>query len=573
MNRKVHTILFALVLIFSFCLTVNAEDVVITDNDLQEGQTYNWTADNTYILEGFVYLEAGGVLNIEAGTVVKARGRNQVQGNDRTSALIITKGALINAIGTAQNPIIFTNVDDDTNDPTDFGLNNRGTWGGLIILGNAPVSEDGGEDFVEGLPSTEARAFYGGDAPEESSGTLNYVSIRHGGDELEEDTEINGLTLGGVGSGTVIEYVEVVSNSDDGIEIFGGNVNIKHAITAFCGDESFDYDESWAGKGQFWFALKGFDEGDQPGEHDGSEAAPSDPAFYTSLPEIYNATYIGPGDTAQSVKAPRVLSIKSAGTCIYGNSIFTGFAKEGIQVQDLPDPNAIDSYHYMLNDSVKVHNTIWFSQGWESIDDIVKVDNDTAVQYPGAPQLKEKLTGEWANTIENPLLYNIDRGTYDFLGTEIIGDGALDPRPSEASPAFNDLGDYPLDEFFEVVDYKGAFGGETNWALGWTALDELGFFADYVGIYRIEAIQDLNLAPNPSNHYTDLTISLDESVKTNIALYNLAGQLVRNISDGVLPQGTSTFGIQTSDLNAGVYFVKITAEGNDKIVAKKLIVK
>ncbi|MEZ4985495.1 MAG: hypothetical protein R2795_10735 [Saprospiraceae bacterium] len=125
---------------------------------------------------------------------------------------------------------------------------------------------------------------------------MRYVSIRYGGAVLSGDNEINGLTLGGVGAGTIIDFVEIFGNADDGIEIFGGHVDIKHAIAVFCGDESFDTDESWAGRGQYWFAIQHPQDpsGNEQfgGEHDGSEADDLQPK---TVHTIYNATFIGMG--------------------------------------------------------------------------------------------------------------------------------------------------------------------------------------------------------------------------------------------------------------------------------------
>ncbi|MEZ4896798.1 MAG: hypothetical protein R2806_08185 [Saprospiraceae bacterium] len=269
---------------------VTGNDVIIKDEDLVGGQTYNWTKENTYYLDGYVFLESGGVLNIEAGTVIK--GINQPSSDDIASALIITRGAQIFANGTAEAPIIFTAELDDLTDPADLTAADKGLWGGLILLGNAIIGEDGGIENIEGIPSTEGRAEYGGDDNADNSGVLHYVSIRHGGAELGPDNEINGLTLGGVGSGTDIDYVEIFANSDDGVEVFGGTVLLKHFVSAFPGDDGFDYDESWDGGGQFWLMIQETDNGNYGGEHDGSERTDLLPK---TSPQIYNATYIGSG--------------------------------------------------------------------------------------------------------------------------------------------------------------------------------------------------------------------------------------------------------------------------------------
>jgi hypothetical protein len=173
-------------------------EVTITDADLVGNTTYNWTSDNTYILDGLVYLEEGGRLNIEAGTVIRGITNEDISTGDETSALIITRGAQIFAEGTADEPIIFTAEDDVISDPDDFTSADRGEWGGLIVLGNATIARPGGEDGIEGIDSGEPRARFGGGMdPDDAdnSGVLKYISIRHGGSQLSTDNEINGLTL------------------------------------------------------------------------------------------------------------------------------------------------------------------------------------------------------------------------------------------------------------------------------------------------------------------------------------------------------------------------------------------
>ena len=129
----------------------------------------------------------------------------------------------------------------------------NGLWGGVIVLGNATISasndndEDVSEVQIEGIPSSDPNGLYGGSNDEDNSGVMTYISIRHGGANIGEGNEINGLTLGGVGSGTVISNVEVVANQDDGIEWFGGTVNVSNAVVWNAGDDAIDTDQAWAG--------------------------------------------------------------------------------------------------------------------------------------------------------------------------------------------------------------------------------------------------------------------------------------------------------------------------------------
>ena len=218
-------LLFAAALLsstFSF-----ADEITISDDGTGTGTT-TWTSDNTYILSGFVFVNSEDTLTIEAGTVIKGAAGTQAN----ASALIVARGAYINAVGTAEDPIIFT----FEGDPLDGSIpyTTKGQWGGLIVLGSAKLNSVPGESAIEGIPTTEVRGLYGGTDDSDNSGIIKYISVRHGGTDIGAGNEINGITFGGVGSGTTIDYVEVISNADDGLEFFGGTVCVKHAIVSFC---------------------------------------------------------------------------------------------------------------------------------------------------------------------------------------------------------------------------------------------------------------------------------------------------------------------------------------------------
>jgi hypothetical protein len=221
-------------------------EVLITDN-ITSDQT--WTSNNIYILGGRIAVTNGATLTIEPGTIIKG----EVGTGANASVLIIARGAQLNAVGTADNPIIFTSVADEIQIGENVGPNLdenfRGLWGGLIVLGNAPVSLDGDAESaqIEGIPVTDPNGLYGGSDPNDNSGNLQYISIRHGGALIGEGNEINGLTLGGVGSGTFIDNIEVVANVDDGIEFFGGNVDASNLFVWAQGDDAIDIDQAYSG--------------------------------------------------------------------------------------------------------------------------------------------------------------------------------------------------------------------------------------------------------------------------------------------------------------------------------------
>ena len=257
--------MFSLVLLaalfFTSCEKETADPIIDEDptakitTNITENTT--WKAGNVYILGGRITVMSGVTLTIEPGVVIKGEAGTGAN----ATALLVARGAKIMAEGTAAKPIIFTSVADEIM-PEDivagnFGSPNldpdiNGLWGGLLVLGKAPISAsnesgDVSEVKIEGIPTSDQNGLYGGNVPNDNSGVIKYVSIRHGGANIGSGNEINGLTLGGVGSGTIIENVEVVANQDDGIEWFGGTVNVKNAVVWNAGDDAIDTDQSWSG--------------------------------------------------------------------------------------------------------------------------------------------------------------------------------------------------------------------------------------------------------------------------------------------------------------------------------------
>lgn len=208
-----------------------------------------WTSSNIYQLNQKVVVQDGATLTIEPGTIIKGSSGT----GSLASALVIARGGKLMAEGTATEPIIFTSAADNIalgqTMGTNLDQNDRGLWGGLIVLGNAPCSFSGDVDAlqIEGIPAEDTWGLYGGNDSEDNSGVIKYVSIRHGGALIGEGNEINGLTLGGVGTGTEIDHVEVVANVDDGIEFFGGTVHASNLLVWAQGDDAIDIDQAYSG--------------------------------------------------------------------------------------------------------------------------------------------------------------------------------------------------------------------------------------------------------------------------------------------------------------------------------------
>lgn len=283
--KKINQIVAVLVLsagFFTSCIQGNDKPGASTGVDTGSNVFVNgtltanttWTKGKVYVLSGRVTVASGATLTIEPGVIVKG----EAGSGANASALVIARGAKINAVGTSTQPIIFTSISDEimpgqiaspNMDPTLEGL-----WGGILILGNAKGSFAGGvtEVQIEGIPASDTNGLYGGSNDADNSGVLKYISIRHGGANIGEGNEINGLTLGGVGSGTVIENIEVVANQDDGIEWFGGTVSVKNALIWNSGDDGLDTDQAWAGTLDNFIVICGANT-DHALEIDGPEGA------------------------------------------------------------------------------------------------------------------------------------------------------------------------------------------------------------------------------------------------------------------------------------------------------------
>ncbi|MDB2326282.1 hypothetical protein N9V45_04420, partial [Flavobacteriaceae bacterium] len=213
---------------------------------IDDSQT--WSNDRIWIMNGKIVVRSGASLTIEPGTIVKAQNGQGVN----ATALVIAAGATINAVGTSDAPIIFTDIEDSISYGDGVISPNRestdtGKWGGIIVLGNAIVGEDGGRDDIEGIAEGFDWTSYGGDNDSDSSGSISYVSIRHSGTQLAGGDEIQGLTLGGVGSGTDLNNIEVVGSNDDGVEIFGGAAVLTDILILNQRDDAIDIDEGYRG--------------------------------------------------------------------------------------------------------------------------------------------------------------------------------------------------------------------------------------------------------------------------------------------------------------------------------------
>jgi hypothetical protein len=377
------------------------------------------TADKNYLMKGVVHVEDGATLTIEPGTVIFGEKASK-------ASLIVSQGGRIHAEGTPDLPIVFTSE-------LPIGQRAAGDWGGLVLLGRAPINEGGGMSSIEGFTTTEP---YGGNMANDSSGVLKYVRIEFSGIEIDVDNEINGLTLGGVGSGTEIDFIQVRHTLDDCFEFFGGTVNAKHLVCYRNGDDGFDMDEGYVGKLQFLYfqSTAGHGEEDNGFECDNDQDVPD----LTPLtnPTIYNVTLCGQnGDTP---KQQYGFLFRRGFNGTIGNAIVSGFEA------------AVDFRNKPFT-SVTVTNSVFFGNAPENIayaelGTMAPEDDDDA----GFDE-RGWFTGDTTNSEADPML------------ADCFADNP-DPRPAATIAAEAP----PNDGFFDTTaTYKGAFKDPTDtWMSG-----------------------------------------------------------------------------------------------------------
>lgn len=299
---------------------------------------YTLTKDIAWVLSGPVFVGEGATLTVEAGT--------QVYGafKDATAFLSVLQGGKLQAIGTAKEPIRFTSIRKLTSIPQ------PGDWGGLIINGRAPINVPGGTAEGEGQTGT-----YGGSSPNDNSGTLRYVLINYAGKQLSENNELNSLSLNGVGNGTTVEYIQALFGKDDGIEIFGGTVNLRYVASLGSGDDSFDWSQGWTGMGQFWIAQQDVYSGDKGIEADNLDS--NNDALPRSSPRLSNITLIGQVD-ADTENTGIMLREGTAGS--FNAMLVTNFSRHGLVVD-------ASAQTQVGNGDLTVHNSLVFDNNRSNV--------------------------------------------------------------------------------------------------------------------------------------------------------------------------------------------------------------
>jgi hypothetical protein len=505
-------------------LTVKSQSIITVSGDITANTT--WTSNNIYLLSGFVYVTNNAELTIQPGTVIK--GEKATKGS-----LIVTRGSKLIADGTASQPIVFT-----SNEP--IGQRTYGDWGGLIILGNAPVNDPAGEKLIEGGVDP-VKGLYGGTSAGDNSGVLRYVRVEFPGIAFQPNNEINGITFGGVGSGTVVDYVMVSYSGDDSYEFFGGTVNAKHLIAYRGLDDDFDTDFGFTGKMQFIVSLRDSSVADISGsngfESDNDASGTTNPPITNC--KVSNATVIGPitgsGNTFNSNYKRGAHIRRSSKTSLY-NSAIAGF----------PTGLLVDGANCEANanaDELQVRTTVL--AGCNTPLAVASGSTfDIATWFNTANYGNSILTLPTDLNLMAPYNYNQP----DFM--PITGSALLSGADFSATVL--------TDPFFDVVTYRGAFGA-TDWTAGWSNYGCQN--SNYsVGIKEISTASPVVIYPNPVNYNTAIRFQLTASTRLTISIYNMQGRLVWTAGDAVYVTGLNNIQLPADLLNSGIYMVAVTAE-------------
>jgi hypothetical protein len=489
-----------------------------------------WSPSNTYLLSGTVAVASGNTLTILPGTVIRGDKNSK-------ACLIITKGAQINAQGTVTNPIVFTS-NEFTRNPAD--------WGGVVLLGNGiintacstcPTSPN--SNFIEGFATTFPEISYGGNNNTESSGTMSYCRIEFAGVALSttSNSELNSLTMGGVGSGTQIDHIQVSFGGDDGFEWFGGAVDAKYLVSFRTLDDDFDTDYGHSGRVQFGLIVRDKDISDVAGDSNGFESDNSGGTGLNRLPitkTIFsNITSIGPkrdGTVGLPVgeKFERGIFTRRNTAISIHNSIIVGWEK-GWHVSGAP---TFDNYNANPN-----------------MDSLGLVQN-TLIASNLFPKFVHDAGGA------NATWYNAYAGL-----------AGIDTTKTVAQIAF--VNAFPT-ELYDPSDFRllAASSASTGASFGGPQ-----FAGQVTGINNLTngLVNEFVLYPNPATANTTISFSIAEKNKVSVNVYDVLGNLVSTLSQSNdFEKGNNTMSLNTANLASGIYYISLDINGSKE--TKKLII-
>ncbi|MDF7800803.1 hypothetical protein P4C99_15115 [Pontiellaceae bacterium B1224] len=470
-----------------------------------------WTQDNVYNLTQQIFVRSGATLTIKEGTLIQST--SGVGGS-----LAVSRGAKIYVEGTQDEPVIMTSTADDlvnwhegANEWGNLTIMGRGLVGAYTDLerdrpGNTPTPTGLNELQMEGLVDDSVNdTYYGGNDDNDDSGSISFLSLRYGGKVVGLDNELNGLSLGAIGRDTDIHHVEVMNNVDDGIEIWGGTVNLRYVNIWNVGDDSLDVDQGWRGKAQFGLIVQGYSTdasqgsglGDNCFETDGAEDSDAQPVTTT---KIANFTVIG-----NPLSGDGGTTWRDNARVQYHNCIFMDIGEETVRF-DGDDGDGAQGYGYngtlsWLDTWTTAYTNYsavnWVSDVYANQADAYPVqtsgylaeitgclfnycnesDGDEYILTLG---VLNGTAGAWAS---NPALDNVVTTTDPIVSfargeTVTIGGKSValvtNINPCAANDALTVANPEVTDGFYVSAPYRGGFSGNYNWLAGWTSVDAYG---------------------------------------------------------------------------------------------------
>lgn len=434
--------------------TLSARPVVPVSGTITTSTT--WTAGNIYELRGLVNVTNNAELTIQPGTIIKGALRSaDPSGQQNGATLIIRPGSRLNAVGTAANPIVFTSVQP-------AGQRSRGDWGGIFLIGKAPINQSGNVAIEGGVGGTTGTF----NEPTDNSGTLQYVRIEFCGIALVANSESNGLTMYGVGSGTTIDHIQVSYGGDDAFEWFGGTVNLKNLIAFRNFDDDWDTDFGYTGKVQYGVSLRDPNVADVSGSNgfesdnfnSGAPATGPNAGLPLTAPvfaNFSNFVFSGAPSTANtsggSGPYQSGMHLRRNTSISIFNSLVFGYP-EGLRLDAQPGlTNTLDNAlagNLQLRGLV-IANTITPVRGAQGI------TNDQAIAFFNTAAFTNKVyaTSDIAQLLLNAQNFNLDAPNFlPQTGSPLLTGAIWDGKGADA--------------FFTKEPFRGAFGS-VDWTAGW----------------------------------------------------------------------------------------------------------
>ncbi|HLO58567.1 MAG TPA: T9SS type A sorting domain-containing protein [Bacteroidales bacterium] len=462
--------------------------------DLGLNDPFNLTAPNflpaqvAYLLDGWVYVKDGAILTIKPGTIIRGSKANK-------GALIIEKGAKLIAEGTEDSPIVFTSNQD-------AGSRSYGDWGGVIVLGKAQVNKI--DPVIEGGPTST----YGGSNDADTSGVLKYIRIEFAGIAFQPDKEINGLTFGGVGSGTEVDYIQVSYSGDDSYEWFGGAVNAKHLIAFRGWDDDFDTDYGYRGMVQFAVSLR--------------DPAIADPGSGSNSFESDND---GTGTDATPVTQALFSNVSSFGPLVTPETIVNSNFKRAM--------------HLRRNTKLNIYNSLFagYLTG-------LFIDGELSQASAAAGELKIR------NTIMAGMRKNFNDNAIDSV---YFMTDSLENKIWASNDSLKIADPFNLD----APDFLPETGSPVLTASSW-------YEGPQTPVTEIENTMDAVLYPNPFSEAVSLNINLKAESNLSVRLYNATGALVMTPVNGRYSAGKHEFRMNIAE--KGLLLVEVTVNGNRSMI-------